>query len=48
MNKIRPLLQHKANALHIFCRLYPLLGKQMATAISKAWERCFLYHVLYS
>lgn len=45
--KIRPMLQHRANSLHV-CRLRPLLGKRLAIAVSKAWERCFLYRVIYA
>jgi hypothetical protein len=47
MKKIRSFLQHEANSLHVFCRLRPLLGKRTAITLSKEWERCFLYHVLY-
>jgi hypothetical protein len=48
MKKIRSTLQHEANALHIFCRLHPLLGRRMAIAVSRAWERSFLYSIIYS
>lgn len=47
MKKFRSFVQHEANALHVFCRLRPLLGKPMAIAVSKAWERCLLYRVIY-
>lgn len=47
MKKIRSFLQHRMNSLHVFCRLCPLLGRPMAEAVSKAWERCLLYRVVY-
>ena len=48
MKKIKSVLQHEANSLHVFCRLRPFLGKRMAIAVSKAWERCFFYRVIYA
>ncbi len=48
MKEIRSVIQHKANALHIFCRLRPILGRRAARAVSIAWEHCVLYRVIYS
>ncbi|NLJ27685.1 hypothetical protein [Desulforhabdus amnigena] len=48
MKKIRSMIQHWGNALHLYCRLRPLLGKRVARAISIAWEHCILYRVIYS
>ena len=31
-------LQHRLNPLHIYCRLIPILGKQMAMAFCSKYE----------
>lgn len=48
MKTIRSALQHELNSLHVFCRLCGIFGRRRATAIAKAWERCFLYRVIYA
>jgi hypothetical protein len=46
--KAKSFVQHKLNGLRLFCRLRPILGKRVAAAVTKAWERCFLYRLIYA
>jgi hypothetical protein len=48
MKPIRSFLQHELNCLHVFSRLCRVVGKRRAMEISKAWERCRLYRVIYA
>ena len=44
----RSALQHRFNALHLYCRLRPVLGRSLARLVATCWERSRLYHALYS
>jgi hypothetical protein len=44
----RSTLQHQLNALHLYCRLCPYLGRGLARLLASTWERTWLYRVLYS
>lgn len=45
---MKATLQHYLNSLHLYCRLRPLLGKRVAMAVSRSWELCFLYRLIYA
>lgn len=41
-------LQHKLNALHVYCRLYGFIGNRYALAFARKWERSIIYsHFIY-
>ena len=44
----RSALQHRFNALHLYCRLRPVLGRGLARLVATCWERTWLYRALYS
>ena len=44
----RSALQHQFNALHLYCRLCPVLGRGLARLLATRWERSRLYRGLYS
>ena len=44
----RSVLQHRFNALHLYCRLCPVLGRGLARLLATCWERTRLYRALYS
>ena len=44
----RSALQHQFNALHLYCRLCPVLGRSLARLVATCWERTWLYRALYS
>ena len=35
------------NALHVFCRLRPILGGMQVATVTKAWECSLLYRLIY-
>jgi hypothetical protein len=47
MKPIRSIIQHNLNSVNLYCRLRCIMGKRKAMNISKAWERCRFYHVMY-
>ena len=44
----RSALQHQFNALHLYCRLCPVLGRSLARLVATCWERSRFYRALYS
>jgi hypothetical protein len=41
-------LQHKLNAMHVYCRLCGFIGNRYALAFARKWERSIIYsHVIY-
>lgn len=40
-------IHHKFNALHIYCRLHPKVGKRKARMIARLWESTTVYRLLY-
>ena len=45
---IHAYLQHKLNAMHIYCHLCGLIGNRYALAFARKWERNIIYsHIIY-
>ncbi len=41
MFRLKLTLQHKLNPLHVYCRLTPILGRQMAMACTRWYESLY-------
>lgn len=47
MTRIRAFLQHHLNAMHIYCRLNSIVGRERARRWACAWEGCLAYRLIY-
>jgi hypothetical protein len=43
----RSTLQHRYNALNLYCRLCPYLGRRLARLLASSWEHTRIYRALY-
>ena len=44
----RSTLQHRFNALNLYCKLCPYLGRRLARVLASSWEHTRLYRAMYS